>query len=36
MKAQIRRGRQLCQLLVDYEADSEIVGMLACLRDYEK
>jgi hypothetical protein len=36
MMAQIRRDQRLCKLLVDYEQDSEIVGMLDFVRDYKK
>ena len=33
MMAQIRRDQQLCRLLVEYEADSEIVGMMEYVCD---
>ena len=33
MMEQIRRDEKLCQLLVDYEAKSEIIGMMEFVRD---
>jgi hypothetical protein len=33
MMAQIRRDNKLCKLLVDYEANSEIIGMTEFVRD---
>jgi hypothetical protein len=33
MMAQIRRDYQLCKVLVEYEDDSEIVGMMEFVRD---
>jgi hypothetical protein len=35
MMAQIRRDYRLCKLLSDYEADSEIIGMMEFVRDYK-
>lgn len=32
MMAQIRRDHRLCQLLVDYETESEIIGMMEFVR----
>ncbi len=36
MVEQIRRDIQLCQLLVDYETESEIIGMTVFVRDLKK
>ena len=33
MMEQIRRDEKLCQLLVDYEAKAEIIGMMEFVRD---
>ena len=33
MMAQIRRDHQLCKLLVGYETESEIIGMMEFVRD---
>jgi hypothetical protein len=33
LMAQIRRDYRLCKLLVDYEKDSEIIGMMEFVRD---
>jgi hypothetical protein len=33
---QIRRDHQLCKLLVDYETESEIIGMTEFMRDLKK
>ena len=33
MMAQIRRDHQLCKLLVGYETESEIIGMMEIVRD---
>jgi hypothetical protein len=33
MMAQIRRNHQLCKLLVGYETESEIIGMMEIVRD---
>ena len=33
MMEQIRRDEKLCQLLVDYETKSEIIGMMEFVRD---
>jgi hypothetical protein len=33
MMAQIRRDHQLCKLLVDYEKESEIIGMMELVLD---
>jgi hypothetical protein len=35
MMEQIRRDEKLCKLLVDYEAKSEIIGMMEFVRDFK-
>jgi hypothetical protein len=33
--AQIRRDQKLCKLLVDYEEQSEIIGIMDFVREYK-
>lgn len=35
MMSQIRTDEKLCKLLVDYEAKSEIIGMMEFVRDFK-
>ena len=35
MMRQIRRDEKLCKLLVDYETNSEVIGMMEFVRDFK-